>query len=237
MIKKYVFILCFIFSSQAFSGVLEDMEEAIIGGDSKTAMSLIHRGVEVNSVNQQGNSLLMQAVRRDMPEFFSFLLSKKVRVDTRNANNETALALAAFLGRFNYVKALVDKGAEINSFGWSPLIYASFNGHDTIAAYLIEHGAEVNALAENGSSALFFAARFGHEKVVDLLLAEGAFASIVNENGKTAVDWALASKNTEIADKLKQAGGAESVALRFELVNEAEEKAEEKIVVEKPKTE
>lgn len=191
----------------AAAGVYEDMEEALISGDTAWAIKLINRGMDVNSVDAAGNTLLMQTVNRDNQEFFDYLLKRRARINTRNRNGETALSLAAYRGKLYFVQRLVDSGADVNLYGWPPLIYSAFNGHTTVAEYLLKKGAEVNATTENGSTALLFAARFGHIEVVELLLLNKADPNIANERGATAIDWALKTDNTDIADLLRKAGG------------------------------
>ena len=191
----------------AAAGVYEDMEEALISGDTAWAIKLINRGMDVNSVDAAGNTLLMQTVNRDNQEFFDYLLKRRARINTRNRNGETALSLAAYRGKLHFVQRLVDSGADVNLYGWPPLIYAAFNGHPAVAEYLLKKGAEVNATTENGSTALLFAARFGHIEVVELLLLNKADPNIANERGATAIDWALKTDNTDIADLLRKAGG------------------------------
>ncbi len=191
----------------AAAGVYEDMEEALISGDTAWAIKLINRGMDVNSVDAAGNTLLMQTVNRDNQEFFDYLLKRRARINTRNRNGETALSLAAYRGKLHFVQRLVDSGADVNLYGWPPLIYAAFNGHTAVAEYLLKKGAEVNGTTENGSTALLFAARFGHIEVVELLLLNKADPNIANERGATAIDWALKTDNTDIADLLRKAGG------------------------------
>ena len=203
----------------AFAGAYEDMEEALIRNNSAAAIELIKRGMDVNTVDRSGNTLLVQAIRGDLPELFDYLLKHRARVNTRNKNGETALSIAAYTGKLDYVKRLIDAGAEVNFFGWPPLSYAAYNGHLDIVDYLLKRGAEVNATTENGSSALFFAARFGHLEVIKLLLANKADPTIVNENGETAIDWAMKSRNTDIADLLRAAGGRSGKSVTIEMTN------------------
>ncbi|HQO29420.1 MAG TPA: ankyrin repeat domain-containing protein [Accumulibacter sp.] len=192
----------------AFAGAYEDLEEAMISGDTPWAIRLIESGLGVNAVDALGNTLLMQAVQRDNVSLFDYLLKQRARINTRNRNGETALSLAAFRGKLAFVQRLVDAaGADINLYGWPPLIYAAFNGHADVADFLIKRGADVNATTANGSSALLFAARFGHLEVVKVLLRAQADPNVINERGATAIDWALKTDNTDIADLLRQAGG------------------------------
>ena len=215
--KIITFLTILLLPILASAGAYEDMEEAIIQGDAPDAIALIKRGMDVNTVDREGNTLLFQAVRRDIPELVDYLIRHRARLNVRNRNGETAVSIAAFKGNLSYVKLLVDAGADVNLYGWSPLIYAAYNGHAQIVDCLLKRGARIDATTENGSSALFFAARFGHIEVVELLLKNKADPMIANENGDTAVDWALKSENTDIADLLRAAGGRSGKAVVLEL--------------------
>ncbi|HMW55496.1 MAG TPA: ankyrin repeat domain-containing protein [Accumulibacter sp.] len=205
--KMIALLFALLLPSLAAAGVYEDMEEALISGDTPWAIQLINRGMDVNSVDALGNTLLMQTVQRSNMDFFDYLLKRRARINSRNRNGETALSLAAYKGKLPFVKRLVEAGADVNLYGWPPLIYASFNGHAAVVDYLLKKGAEVNATTANGSTALLFAARFGHLEVVELLLQNNADPNIANERGATAIDWALKTENTDIADLLRKAGG------------------------------
>ena len=215
--KLITFLFILLLPALASAGAYEDMEEAFIRNDSAAAIELVKRGMDVNTVDKAGNTLLIQAMRSDVPELVDYLLQRRARVNPRNRNGETALSIAAYTGKFQYVKRLVEAGAEINFYGWSPLTYAAYNGHLEIVDYLLKHGAEINAKTQNGSNALFFAARFGHIEVIKLLLKNKADATVVNENGETAIDWALKSDNTDIEDLLRDAGGRSGKSVVIDL--------------------
>ena len=205
--KLITFLFALLIPSLALAGSYEEMEEALIRKDSATALALIKRGMDVNTVDRSGNTLLIQAMRQDLPELIDYLMQRRARLNMRNRNGETALSIAAYIGSIEYVKRLVEAGAEINFYGWPPLSYAAFNGHTAVVDYLLKRGAEIDATTENGSTALFFAARFGHVDTVKLLLKKEADLTIVNENGETAVDWAVKNRHTDIEDLLRAAGG------------------------------
>jgi uncharacterized protein len=216
-IRCFAFLLTLLLPVLAFAGAYEDLEEALIRSDSGAVIALIKRGIDINSVDRQGNSLVTQSVQRDLPELFDYLLQRRARVNTRNRNGESALSIAAYQGRAMYVQRLVEAGAEINFYGWPPLSYAAYNGHTEIVDYLIKRGAEVDGTTENGSTALFFAARFGHIDTVKALLAHQADPTIVNDNDETAVDWALKGKNKDIESLLRKAGGRSGKSVTIEL--------------------
>ena len=96
--KKFAFLFALLLPMMASAGVYEDMEEAIIRGDSSDAIALLKRGMDVNSVDRDGNTLLIQGIRRNMPEFIDYLVKHRARLNLRNKNGESALSIAAFLG-------------------------------------------------------------------------------------------------------------------------------------------
>jgi ankyrin repeat protein len=215
--KIIAFIFALLLSATVSAGTYEDLEEELIRGDSQAVIALIKRGVDVNTVDRRGDTLLTQSVRRDLSELFDYLLQRRARLNVRNRNGETALSLAAYLGKLNYVQKLVAAGADVNLYGWSPLAYAAFNGHAEIADYLVKHGADVNAKTENGSTPLFFAARFGHREIAEMLLANKADPTIANDAGDTAVDWAMKAGNTEIEDDLRAAGARSGKSMTIDM--------------------
>lgn len=214
--KIIIFLFAILLPFCASAGSYEDMEEAMIHGDAAAAIALLQRGVDVNTVDRQGNTLLTQAVRRDVPELVEYLIQHRARLNVRNKNGETALSIAAYTGKLSYVQQFVNAGAEINLYGWPPLTYAAFNGHGDIVDYLLKHGALIDAVTENGSTALLFAARFGHIDIVKVLLSNHADPTITNENGETALDWAVKTGNTEIADLLRAAEATRVTAATVE---------------------
>lgn len=217
MKKLIIALWAFLLSGMVFAGAYEDMEEAMTRRDSAAVIQLLNRGMDVNTVNRTGDTLLIQAVRSDMPELVDALLQRRARLNFRNRNGETALSIAAFIGNMAYVQRIVESGAEVDFYGWPPITYAAFNGHAEIVEYLIKKGADINTKTENGSTALYLAARNGHVAVVKLLLGHEADPKIANQNDETAVDAAIKGNHTEILDLLRAAGGRSGKSLSIDL--------------------
>ena len=215
--KFFAVLFVMLFPLWAVAGAYEDLEEALLRNDSAAVVNLIERGIDINTVDRQGNTLLIQSVQRDLMPLFDYLLQHRARLNMYNQHGETALSLAAYQGKEAYARRLIEEGAELNYYGWAPLSYAAFNGHTSIAEYLLQHGADVNGITGNGSSALFFAARSGHIDTVRLLLKYQADPNIINENNETAVDWALKGKNTDIESILRKAGGRSGQSVTLDI--------------------
>ncbi|NKC11757.1 MAG: hypothetical protein GKR94_05995 [Gammaproteobacteria bacterium] len=81
-------------------------------------------------------------------------------------------------------------------------------GHETIAVYLVEEGAQVDALNTAGQTPLHIAALTGHSAAVEFLLEHGADVTARDNDGKTALDWAHWSASDEAIEELGKALGA-----------------------------
>jgi ankyrin repeat protein len=191
------------------AGVYEDMLHAVNNDDEQAVSQLLKRGVDVNTVDANGDSLLALAARRGKPEMMKTLLDARPRINTRNAHGETALMLAAFNGHTGAVQALLAQGAEFNHPGWNSLIYAATRNRLDIARILIGRGAQVNAEAENGTTALMMAAREGHLQMVLLLLEHGADINHKTHAGSSALSMAKSQDRREIVQTLVRAGAVE----------------------------
>ena len=102
-------------------------------------------------------------------------------------------------------------GFEANSkgkYGWTPLQWATRNGHDAVVRLLLAQGAELETNDKDSRTPLSWAAEKGHEAVVKLLLAQGAELETNDKDGRTPLSWA-AEKGHETVVKLLLAQGAE----------------------------
>jgi hypothetical protein len=144
------------------------------------------------------------------------------------------LMAATRKGDLAQVKALLDKGASVNSkssYGQTPLFFACDRGYTEIAKLLLDRGADVN-VEDNfyHASALSWAAQKDRFEIVKLLLDHGAKSPgevvmagtqmkkpqlvkigldkgpIDKQTLTSALGAAMKSKNTEIIDMLKAAG-------------------------------
>ena len=106
----------------------------------------------------------------------------------------TPLHSAAYFGKFEVVRKLIEYGADIDArseSGWTPLYFASSGSHfknGSVFRILLERGADVNAQADNGSIPLHHASAFGALEVVRLLLEHGADVEAVRSDGKTVLE-------------------------------------------------
>jgi uncharacterized protein len=190
----------------ANAGVYEDILFAANQGDTATVTNLLRRGMDVNTTDPQGSTLLMIAVRERNTDLIRFLLDSRANPYKRNRYGDTALAIAALQGQDEIVQLLLDRKIDPNQSGWSALHYAAFENRAKIVTQLLAAGAEINALAPNGSTALMLAAKRGHLETVRLLVGAKAEVNQIEGAEGTALDMAIQAKHADVADFLRRAG-------------------------------
>lgn len=192
-------------ASPVWAGSYEDSLDAARMGDTAQLAGLLQRGIDPNTVDAQGNTLLMLAAREGHLATVEAVLRFRPKLAARNLVGDSALMLAVLKGNSAIVDRLLEAGAPVNHDGWTPLMYAAFEGRIEILERLLAKGAEVDALAPNRSNALMLAARNGHIEVVRRLLKTTVNLEQKNDSGFTAETWAAANGNTDIAALLRAA--------------------------------
>lgn len=201
---KVFFYLIVIFGfCRASAGSYEDYFRALKIDNAGAVSDLLARGFDPNSPDEKGQTGLHLAIRDGSPKVAAVLLSHpSVRVDAPNANDETALMLAALKGNVDAAQRLLDRGAAVNRPGWTPLHYAATGPEPRLVALLLERGALVDAPSPNGSTALMMAARYGSDDSALMLLAKGASTSVRNQKDMNAADFARSVGRDKLAAKL-----------------------------------
>jgi ankyrin repeat protein len=184
---------------------LADFFRAVQIDDARTVQSLLNKGVNPNALNPVGGEpALVLALREGSMRVADVLVAHPaIKVDAPAVNGNTALMMAAFKKNLLAVQALVSRGAAVSRRpGWTPLHYAAASGDVDIARYLIEHGAEVDAVSPPASgryTPLMMAAREGQEAAALFLLRQGANPSLTNSEGLNAAQIAQRANQASIA--------------------------------------
>lgn len=194
----------------AWSQALDQLLEAANAGDAKTVATLLNKGLDPNSTDKQGNTLLMIAAVHGHEALVKLLVERKADLRLRSPVGDSALMLASLKGHLGVVKLLVEGGAPLTYPGsWSPLHYAAFEGRPEVVRYLLDKGTDKNALAPNGYSALMLAARGGHMEAARMLLYEDADVNVKAPSGETVLSLIRKRKDPEFEELLKRAGAME----------------------------
>lgn len=87
-----------------------------------------------------------------------------------------AVLNASKVGKLEVIKLLIKFGAPVNKHmnsEQSPLTFAAIGNRISIALFLINHGANIEEVNNNGYTPLMEACRFGHKFMVEVLLRKG----------------------------------------------------------------
>ena len=209
MLRRSVLVWGMAACVPAVAGSYEDFFVAIQRDDAATITTLLQRGFDPNTRDPRGQVGLMLALKADTLKAFDALMqARNLRVEERNAQDESPLMMAALRGHLEAVRALIARDADVNKPGWTPLHYAATGTQPqqpAIIALLLENFAFIDAASPNGTTPLMMAVHYGTSESVQLLLKEGADPSLKNQLGLSAADFALRASRKDMADLSAQA--------------------------------
>jgi ankyrin repeat protein len=140
------------------------------------------------------------------------LIGNGVNVNAKEASTgETPLHYAAFWGRANVVRALLEAGARVDVVseqGRTPLHHAAERGHADVAQALLDKDASVDPVDEEGDTPLHVAALEGHANVARALLEAGASVGAVGKEGDTPLHYAALEGHADVARALLDKGAS-----------------------------
>lgn len=187
-----------------WANAFEDFFSAVQRDDLNAVRSLARRGFDLNTLSAEGQHPLFLALRSEADQVAAWLLDQpSTQVEHRNAQGESPLMMAALKGKLGLADRLIQRKAEVNKPGWTPLHYAATHPGPAavpLTRLLLEHHAYIDAASPNQSTPLMLAAQYGDPAVVSLLLEEGADPMLRNEQGLTAIDFARRAGRAEVAD-------------------------------------
>ena len=201
--KNIVYLIVAACVSSAQAGSYEDFFSAVERDDPTAIRALVQRGFDANSRSPQGQTGLFLALQGGSLRAADALLADpSLDVNALNEAGESALMIAALKGRLDWTQRLLDKGAQIDKSGWTPLHYAATGPEPAVVRLLLDRGAKIDAASPNRSTPLMMAAQYGSPDSVELLLARGADPKAKNDQGLTAADFARLADRQALAARL-----------------------------------
>jgi ankyrin repeat protein len=160
------------------------------GGDATTTRALLVAGIDANTSLPGGETALMTAARSGHTDVVGVLLTGSNDVEAladlagstvaTERSGYAAVENAGYGGteRRTIQRHRADVNAREQRYGDTALMWAAVAGHVDVVRLLIEAGADVRAVDDEGVTALHLARANGHTEVAAALLAAGA-----NPNG------------------------------------------------------
>ncbi len=154
---------------------------AVRNGDVAAARWLIEKGADVNGRDEDGDLILMAAVR--------FLNTDMVRLLEKHGaktDNVTEFMIAAFLNRADVVEAMLQNGLDPNvkdRDGDTALSCAAQQGNVEVVKILLKHGTNAKTVNKNGMAILDWAAqctnRLRQKEIIELLKKYGVHTNAI----------------------------------------------------------
>jgi uncharacterized protein len=199
--RKALYLIALIGCSWANAGSYEDFFRAVVGDDADTVQTLLQRGFDPDTLDPKGLSGLYLALREPAPKVAEVLIRwPKTNVEIRTDHDESPLMMACLHGELKFAQELIERGADVNKPGWTPLHYAATNGHLEVMELLFANNAYIDAASPNGTTPLMMAAQYGSTAAVKRLLDEGADPTLKNQLGLGALDFASRANRTDAAE-------------------------------------
>ena len=146
------------------------MHAAARSGSEDIVHKLVAYGADINLPDKHHKLPLHVAVARRWD--IEYLLRLGSDFSALDCYLRPAMWYAAEKDSLYNVQALLRRSADLNpqdNAGWSPLHVCVERNQDVMAAFLIEHGADITLLTKDGRSVLHFAAEFGNMKTLQML--------------------------------------------------------------------
>ncbi|KAJ4013738.1 hypothetical protein NW766_005977 [Fusarium irregulare] len=149
---------------------------------------LVHLGVQVNAVNNQGSTPLHLYQEQE---------PRRAIGDTQE--------------RYHFIKMLGSRSAvdleSLDNDGFAPLHIAATRSENEVAQ-LIGRGVDVNLRTSDSQNALHMACRARKSNIVAQLLKQGIHIDQQDNDGRTPLFYACSSGEVEIVDRLLQSGAS-----------------------------
>jgi ankyrin repeat protein len=132
------------------------------------------------------------------------LIACKAKIDGEKYNLDELLGAAVITHVEDVARFLIGKGADVNPKKYPPLVEAAYHSRIELIRMIVENGASVNAVDEQGITALMNAAKGRNYPVAEYLISKNAKVNMKDFNGWTALHYSF--QNMQIVKLLISSG-------------------------------
>jgi uncharacterized protein len=184
---------------------MKELFEAVRAGDSSRVAALVEADPAL--------AIFAAAIQGDTDAIEALLAGNRSLVSALSTDGWTPLHLAAFFGKTDAARLLLNKGAEVNARSTNqmqnmPLHAAAAGQHAAIVKLLLDHGASANARQHGGWTPLHAAAQNGDLETARALVTSGADVQARADNNQSALDLALTKAQQAMVDFLEANGAS-----------------------------
>jgi len=178
--------------------------------DMMAINAFLDAGINANTQDADGRTVLISAAARGDVEVLNALLTRGADPNVKDKRGYTALSHATEAMYEDVVDALLNRPElDTNSRGLNArpvlLAYVWRDDKERVEK-LLAHGADVSAVDADGDTALHGAAKSGNVEIMRLLLDKGANPNSTNRQGGTPLMWVAVFGHDEAARFLLSRG-------------------------------
>ena len=205
--------------------------------------SFLEKGADPDMRNKKGDTLLNIALSSETisPKIVELLVENGAHLNYVSSDRVTPLMCAVYNIHVptETVSYLLQAGASVYSrdtYGQTPLLYATGREDIALVDLLLTYGANVNETDADGNTLLFEAVRQGYENLFSYLVDQGADLTVRDYQGATLLMSAIENKQEKMANLLLQFPEIDILATRVDgltaldmvhdLLNETENSSE-----------
>lgn len=153
----------------------ENADKAIKIGDLKTFIDIIECEPDINICDPNGLTYLMLASMSPYTYYMENLYARGVNnINQKNKLGNTALIAASLCNNIETIKKLIEYGANVNDVNNDGGTALTHSQNIECITCLVEHGANVNHAANNNGTVLSKSVSSGNTASVQYLLNNGA---------------------------------------------------------------
>lgn len=206
-------------NAQSKSGMTPLLGAVQRGNSHRVVRRLVDAGADLQAARgRDGNTVLTQAIFGGDRRTVAFLLARGAKPSpAATKDGASSLEMAALVGDLELVRTLLARGADVNTpspFMGHSLNAAFYAGHPQVAAFVIEHGADLHmkSVFGHGTPPMVWSAynEEGDTTLARLLLSHGVKLDTASDAGDTALAFALRrGADTPLVRYLRSAGARE----------------------------
>ncbi len=169
--------------------------------DADIVRFLVEHGVDINAVNEDGDTAFHIAARERLADFVELLLANGADINLKNTRGETPLLLTAQVGDEALYKLFAERGADVDMTDnqGNGVLHAVVAADDEVfLALLLKGKTDVNRANHAGDTPLSLAANQGRWSIARILLRNGADPNVPMRGDTSVGLYVLAHPELEL---------------------------------------